>query len=152
MAIELKSTGLCSRSRSSRAETAPAARLVNPAVLDLGGGSVLRRSLGVGRLFQASDLVAVEINRHAPRIDVPRSALLEIVNIIPTFLVEAVGHHGRAQQITDLTARHSLFDGIDRSLIEEIALLNIDAVHAAAGHQCDRRRHNKATNYFHESG
>ncbi|HMH88010.1 MAG TPA: outer membrane protein assembly factor BamE, partial [Steroidobacteraceae bacterium] len=36
----------------------------------------------------------VEIYGHAPRIDVACAALLEIVDIVPTFLVEAVGHHG----------------------------------------------------------
>lgn len=39
--------------------------LVNPPVLQLRGGGVLRGRLGVGRLVQLRDFIAVEIHRDA---------------------------------------------------------------------------------------
>src|SRR5882757_3541289 len=149
MAIGSRSTGRCWKSRSSRAAIALAARLVNPSVLDLRSRCVLRGGFCVGWLFQASDFVAVEIHGHAPRVDVARAPLLEIVDIVPTFLVEAVGHHGRAQQVSDLAACHAFLYGVDGALIEEIALLNVDSVHAVGSHQSYRGSQNQALNYFH---
>src|SRR5579863_4752667 len=148
MAIGLKSTGRSPKNRSSRAENA----LVNPAVLDFRSRGVLGRRFRIRGFVQASDFVAVEIHSDAARVDVARAALLEIINVIPTFVVEAVGHHGRSQEISDLAARHAFFDGIDRALIEEIALLYVDAVDATRSQQRQRRSQKKTLNYFHESG
>src|ERR1700733_6143054 len=148
MATGSRSTGRCRRSLSSPAESAPMVRLVNPSVLDLRGRRVLLCDFRIGGLIQPGDFVPVEIHGHAARVDVAGAALLEIVNIVPTFLVEAVGHHGRAQQVPDLAARHAFLDGVDGALIEEITLLNIDAVHAARGHQSYRGSQNQALNYF----
>jgi hypothetical protein len=51
-----------------------------------------------------------------------------------------------------LTTGHTLFNRIDGTLIEEVALLNIDAVHASGSQQSDRGSQDKALNYFHECG
>jgi hypothetical protein len=58
------------------------------------------------------------------------AALLEVVDVVPTLLVEAVGHHRCAEQIAHLAAGHAGLDLVDRRLIEEIALLDVDAVDA----------------------
>src|SRR5271169_3363400 len=61
---------------------------IDPAVLDFGGRCVLRRGLGRRRLVEPGHLVAVEIYRDAARVDMAGAPVLQIVDIIPAFLIE----------------------------------------------------------------
>src|ERR1700722_5994050 len=121
------SDGVASTPLNSRASAS-----ISAAVLDLSRGLVLCRGLLGGRLVQLRHFLAVEINRYAARIDVAGGALSQVIDVIPTFLVERIRDHRRAQQVPDLTAGHSGFDLFHRRLVQEIALLNIDAVHTSA--------------------
>src|SRR6202166_415152 len=127
-------------------------RLISAPVLDLRCGSVLRRRFGGRGLVELRDLVALEIHRDAPRVDVPAAALLQVVDIIPTFLVETVGHHRRAEQVAYLAARHAGFDLFDRRLVQEIALLDIDAVDASRRQRAQGNSEQKPLQYFRQSG
>ena len=69
----------------------------------------------------------------------------EIVIIIPAVLVERVADQGRTQQKPDLCAGHADFDLLYEIGIEQVALLNIDAIDAAAGQgSSDEHRRNQA--------
>src|SRR5450631_1706856 len=101
-----------------------AKRLISAAVLDFRRRGVLLRCLLGSRLIEFRHFVAVEIHRDAPRVNVAVAALLQVVDVIPTLLVETVSDHRRSQQIPDLAARHAGFDLFDGRLIQEVALLN----------------------------
>jgi hypothetical protein len=80
------------------------------------------------------------------------AALLEIVDIVPTFLVEAVRHHRSAQQVSDLAAGHAFLDGVHGGLIQEVTLLDVDAVNAAGDRDTRGARQQRGLNNFDQSG
>ena len=63
---------------------------------------------------------------------VPLAALAEIIDVIPAFLVEGVGDDRRAKQKAHLTAGHADLNCIDIVIFQQVALLHVDPIDAAA--------------------
>jgi hypothetical protein len=59
---------------------------------------------------------------------------------------------GRAEQVAHLAARHAGFHLVDRRLIQEIALLDVDAINAARRGGRKARRQEQGSNIFHQGG
>ena len=74
--------------------------------------------------------VAVEVHDEPAPFNIPRSASAEVVGIVPAIAMEAIRNHGRPEQELDLTARHADLNLIDVDLLEQVSLLNVDAVDA----------------------
>ena len=65
-------------------------------------------------------------------LDVSRAALPEVIRVVPTIAVKAVGHHRGAEQKLHLAARHPHLHLVDICLLEQVTLLDVDAVYATA--------------------
>jgi hypothetical protein len=99
--------------------------------------------------FDARDLVGFieehdEMTAHRLR----EATLLEIVDVVPALILEGVRHHRRAKERTNLDARHPNGHPINILGIEEVSLLDVDAMNAASCAReagCDQKKQGDAT-------
>ena len=85
------------------------------------------------------------------RISLGRAAAAEVVGVVPSVAVEAVGDHRRAEQELDLAARHADVDLDDVLVVEQVALLDVDAIDASREGQSQRERSNGTRNLMSRS-
>src|SRR6516162_800064 len=91
-----------------------------------------RRALGHVEALEAGHLVVLEVHDEAPLGLAAVAPVLEVIDVVPAVLVEAVRHERRAEQVPHLRARHADLELIDGLPLQVVALLNVHAIDAAA--------------------
>lgn len=72
--------------------------------------------------------------------NVPFAALAEEIRVIPSIRVKRIRDERRAEQELDLAARHALAHLIQIVHLDDVALLHVHAIRAAAGSENRERR------------
>ena len=91
----------------------------------------VRRRLQLEVAVDACDAVVLEVHDNPPPVGVRRAPAAKVIGVVPAIAVKAVGDHRRAEQELDLTACHAEVDLDDVLVVEQIALLDVDAIDAS---------------------
>ena len=89
--------------------------------------------------LETHDAVFLKVDNDPAAFDISGSAVPEKVGIVPTVLVKGIRNHRCAEQELDLAARHAEFDLFHGIGLEQVALLDVDAVDTRARHEADDR-------------
>ncbi len=81
--------------------------------------------------LDARDAVVLEVDDEPALDGVGRAAAPKVIGVVPAIAVKAVGDHRCAEQELNLAARHADVDLGDVLVVEQVALLDVDAIDAS---------------------